>query len=204
MSTRDHPQSDGQTENANGIPEDALRHFVGPYQRDWDQHLAVAEFVMNDSYHSGIHNTPFMLNFGQHQMDPVLAGLRHKNPAVSKLLGNWEVQVSKTFYAIEQQRFEQYADMHCRPSPDYKPGDQVLLKTKFFRLTPGWSKKLAPHWVGPFTVKEVLHPHKLAVRLDLPSRAEFMHPAFQVSALRAYHPSGSYQPPPLPDYIDGG
>jgi hypothetical protein len=54
MSTRDHPQSDGQTENANGILEDALRHFVEPYQRDWDQHLAVVEFAMNNSYHSGI------------------------------------------------------------------------------------------------------------------------------------------------------
>jgi hypothetical protein len=34
MSTRDHHQSDGQTENANGILEDTLRHFVGPHQRD--------------------------------------------------------------------------------------------------------------------------------------------------------------------------
>jgi hypothetical protein len=202
--TRDHPQSDGQTENANGILENTLRHFVGPYQRDWDQYLAVVEFAMNNSYHSGIRNTPFMLNCGQHPMDPVLAGLRHKNPAVSKFLGNWEEQVSKakTFYAIAQ-RYKQYADKHRRPSADYKPGDQVLFKTKFFQLTSGLSRKLAPRWVGPFTVKEVLHPHKLAVRLDLPSRAKLMHPVFHVSSLRPYHTSGNYQPPSLPDCIEG-
>jgi hypothetical protein len=42
MSTAQHPQSDGQTEKANGILEDTLRHFVGPYQIDWDDYLAVA------------------------------------------------------------------------------------------------------------------------------------------------------------------
>jgi hypothetical protein len=41
MSTAKHPQSDGQTERANGILEDTLRHFVGPYQTDWDDYLAV-------------------------------------------------------------------------------------------------------------------------------------------------------------------
>jgi hypothetical protein len=34
MSTRDHPQADGQPENADGILKDTLGHFVGPYQRD--------------------------------------------------------------------------------------------------------------------------------------------------------------------------
>jgi hypothetical protein len=120
MSTGDHSQSDGQTENADSNLEDTLRHFVGPCQRDWDQHLAVVEFAMTNSYHSGIRNTPFALNHGQHPMHPVPVGLRHKNPAVSTFLGDREEQVSKakTFYTIAQQRYEQYADKHRRPSPD--------------------------------------------------------------------------------------
>jgi hypothetical protein len=186
MSTRDHPQSDGQTKNAHGILEDTLRHFVGPYQRDWDQHLTVVDFAMNNSYHSGMRKTPFMLNYGQHPMEPALAGLRHKNPAVSKFLGNWEEQVSKAKTFLE-----------------IKPRDQVLVKTKFFQLTSGVSGNLAPRWLGPFTVTEVLHPHKLAVRLDLHSRAKLMHPVFHVLNLRPYHTSRNYQPPQLPDSIDG-
>jgi hypothetical protein len=128
MSTRDHPQSDGQTENANGIWEDTLRHFVGPYQRNWDQHLSVVEFAVNYSYHSGIKSTPFLLNFGQHPQDPVLTSMRHKNPVLGKLLGNWEEQVSKAkhVYAASQQRYKQYADKLRCPSPKYIPGDQVL------------------------------------------------------------------------------
>jgi hypothetical protein len=49
MSTAKHPQTDGQTERANGVLEDTLRHFVGPYQTDWDEYLAVAEFAMNNA-----------------------------------------------------------------------------------------------------------------------------------------------------------
>ena len=49
MSTKFHPQTDGQTENANGVLEDTLRHFVGPYQTDWEDKLPVIEFAMNNA-----------------------------------------------------------------------------------------------------------------------------------------------------------
>jgi hypothetical protein len=43
MSMAQHPQTHGQTENANGALEDTLRHYVGPYQLDWDDLLLVCE-----------------------------------------------------------------------------------------------------------------------------------------------------------------
>jgi hypothetical protein len=40
-------------------------------------------------------------------LQAVLANLQHKNPAVSKFVGDWEEQVSKAkpFYTIAQQRY---------------------------------------------------------------------------------------------------
>ena len=50
MSTAFHPQSDGQTERANRVLEDMLRHYVSPAQDDWDEHLSMAEFAVNNGY----------------------------------------------------------------------------------------------------------------------------------------------------------
>ena len=47
MSIKYHPQTDGQTESANGVLEDTLRHFVGPFQSDWEDRLPVIEFAIH-------------------------------------------------------------------------------------------------------------------------------------------------------------
>ena len=46
MSTARHPQTDGQTERANRIIEDVLRHCVSPDMMDWDKHLCMAQFAI--------------------------------------------------------------------------------------------------------------------------------------------------------------
>ena len=71
MSTAYHPQTDGQTERVNGVLEDTLQHFVGPFQQDWDKLLAPVEFALNNSWHHSIRNTPFMLNYGQTRTIPL-------------------------------------------------------------------------------------------------------------------------------------
>jgi hypothetical protein len=64
MSTAYHPESDGQTERVNAVFEDTLRHFVGPYQNEWDSWVCMVEFAMNDAWNMSVQNTPFMLNYG--------------------------------------------------------------------------------------------------------------------------------------------
>ena len=54
MSTPYHAQTDGQTDRVNVVLKDTLRHFVGPYQNDWDDLLAPVEFALNNSWHHSI------------------------------------------------------------------------------------------------------------------------------------------------------
>jgi hypothetical protein len=59
-STPQHPQTDGHTENATRVLEDALRHFVNPYQKNWKELLPVVESAMNNARNTTIQNTPLM------------------------------------------------------------------------------------------------------------------------------------------------
>jgi hypothetical protein len=147
MSTKFHPQTDGQkTERMNGILEDTLRHFVGPFQRDWEELLPVVEFAMNNSWNASIQNTPFMLNYRQTPDDPPIAWMRECKPAVNKFAGRWSEQLfrARELLRAAQDKYKQYADRKRSDPPIYQPGDEVLLKTKYFRLTRGLTAKLAP------------------------------------------------------------
>ena len=209
MSTADHAQTDGQTENANGVLEDTLRHFVGPYQRDWESNLPVVEFAMNNAYNSSIKTTPFMLNYGQNPDDPTLAFLRSKtnNPRINGFIGRWSEQLSvaKQCLRAAQDRMKAQADKRRRDAPDFRVGDEVLLHTKCLNFSERHqvSRKLAPRWVGPFKIVQVIGKYRLACKLDLPSVLKRVHPVFHVSKLRPYLRNGHHKPPPLPVYVDG-
>jgi hypothetical protein len=76
FSTAFHPQTDGQSERANRTLEEVLRHFVSPRQDDWDDHLDLAEFAINDSVSPSTGYTPFYLAYYSFLVD-VVTGNRH-------------------------------------------------------------------------------------------------------------------------------
>jgi hypothetical protein len=204
-STGMHPQTDGQTENANGVLEDTLRHYVGPFQMDWDKHLASAEFAMNNAWNSSVRNTPFMLNYGQHPHTPATLEVHSRNPAVNAFVGKWSQQIARAKQCLvaAQDRQKASADKKRQPAPVWKPGTLVLLSIKHFRLQTGLRSKLAPRYVGPFKVLECIGPAHLSYRLDLPTALSRMHNVFHVSSLKEYRSDGSYQPPVVPEIING-
>ena len=187
MSTAYHPQTDGQTERVNGVLEDTLRHVVGPFQQDWDELLAQVEFALNNSWHHSIRNTPFMLNYGQNPDDPIVSNLRSLNPNIGQFVGKWSEQLSRAKVCLQaaQDRMKHCADQRRDPTPEFQPGDLVLLNIKNFRLQSGLCRKLAPRFIGPFKVQKSVGKAKLAYRLELPANLK-IHPVFHVSALKTY------------------
>ena len=91
---------------------------------------------------------------------------------------------------------------HSKPMAVLHPGDQVLVHIRHFKLAAGLKHKLGPRWLGPFTVLKDIGPNHQAYRLEFPANLQRMHNVIHVADLKRYHP-GPYQPPPLPDLIDG-
>jgi hypothetical protein len=176
-----------------------MRHYVSQYQQDWDQYLSMAEFAMNNAYNSSIKTTPFMLNYGQNPDTPAVLFARGMNPRVNQFVGRWseQLQEAKRCLKAAQDRQKKYADKHRRSVETLNVGDKVLIHTKHFKLLKGLKLKLAPRFLGPFVVTEVVGPNKLSYRVELPPPVHRKHDVFHVSALKKYHGDGTYQPPDL-------
>ena len=193
LSTAFHPQTDGRTERANRTVEEMLRHYVGPYQDDWDRYLPLAEFAINNSEHAALKTTPFFLNYGQHPRTPVTA-THSRLPSAQNLLADIHKHVKRSRVLLEaaNQRSKSYEDRKRRDET-FTVGQMVLLSTKQIRIKDPGARKLWPKYVGPFSVAERIGA--VAYRLELPANWK-LHNVFHVSRLRPYRSDGSYQPPP--------
>jgi hypothetical protein len=190
-STAFHPQSDGQTEVYNGVLEVMLRHYVSPTCRDWDDHLASAEFAVNNSWNESIHSTPFFVNYGQSPLTPVLAELRSREaPTAEEFAKAWQsgVERARHFMRLAQERQQRYANQHRRDVA-YEVGSWVLLSTRNLKLKSGVaSRKLLPRFIGPFKVLKLVgsSAKQVAVELELPTSMSRVHPVFHVALLKPY------------------
>jgi hypothetical protein len=196
-----HPQSDGQTERANRVLEDALRHFVAPDGTDWDEHLSSIEFAVNNAYQESTQNTPFSLNYGRHPRFPGHPEFPSKVPEAQGFEERYQQLWKRAKQCLQAavDRLKAYVDKHRVPM-SFVEGEQVLLATKNAQPKNVLGKKLLPKWMGPLTI--VGKVNEVAYRLDLPETLKW-HNVFHVSLLRKYIDGGRVQPPPLPEIVAG-
>ncbi|KAJ9512023.1 hypothetical protein QJQ45_004579 [Haematococcus lacustris] len=203
MSTAYRPQSDGQTERYNRVLEEMLRHYISPTQADWPDHLALAEFAVNNSWQESIHSTPFFLNTGQ---SPVTPGLRDlpdggRCPSAHAFATWWKEGVAhaRRHMADAQARYKRHADTGLK-DVEFEVGAQVLLSTRNLRIKTGKVRKFVPRYVGPFVVEAKINAN--AYRLTLPANMSRLHPVFHVSLLKKYSGSDVGIMPPPVEWMD--
>jgi len=105
--------------------------------------------------------------------------------------------------ANTQLRYQGPADAKCTLAPDFKVGDQVYVKAKYFRSTRP-SKKLSEKNLGPYTI--IAQVGSLSFTLCFPESMRAVHPIFHVSQLEPAIPNtipDRIQPPPPPVKVDG-
>ncbi len=159
----------------------------------------MVEFAINDAWQESTRETPFMLNHGQHPLNPMSLQTHSRVPAAATYTQEMQqtLERAKDCLTRAQQRQKAYADKG-RHDASYQVGDKLLLNTKNIRFRSPGAPKLMPRWVGPFPVVERIGT--LAYRLELPA-SMWIHPVFHVSLLQPYREDGRVQPPPLPFYV---
>ena len=66
FSLAQHPETDGQTKNANKVMKNYLRAYVNHLQDDWVDNLPMAEFLANNHVNESTGMTPFFADNGFH------------------------------------------------------------------------------------------------------------------------------------------
>ena len=114
----------------------------------------------------------------------------------------WRVTRANLIKATHLMKLQ--ADRKCTPAPVYRVGQRVWLSTKDIMIR-GSTKKLAPRFIGPFTILSIISP--MAVRLRLPTTMRRVHPTFHVSWIKptvAHALCPTLALPPTPRIIDRG
>lgn len=102
-----------------------------------------------------------------------------------------------------QLRYKGPADARRVPAPDFKVGDKVYVKARFFRTTRPL-KKLSEKYLGPYTI--IAKVGLASFMLSLPPSMHAIHPVFHVSMLEVAPASiipNHISSPPLPIEVDG-
>ncbi|KID93943.1 retrotransposon nucleocapsid protein, partial [Metarhizium majus ARSEF 297] len=214
LSTAYHPETDGQTENANSFLEQYLRQYVSFAQDDWDEWLPLAEFAARNVVNDSTGMSPFFANTGYHPRmsfgpprvvpkpapKDVADRCREGNNFVTKMQEITDLLRTNLLSAQSSQ--EKFANANRSPAPAYRVGDMVLLSTRNInsaRPIP----KLDHKFIGPFRIERVLGSH--TYQLKLPHELSSIHNSFHTNLLR---PSpndplpGQHNPPPPPIALD--
>jgi len=186
-----HPESDGQTENANKTLEIMLRSVIDFAQGDWDEHLAAAELAFNNSKNETTGFTPFYMMYGREARMPIdvaLAPLTKAadNPTAAEATARWRAALQQASDNTDRQQRRQklYAD-RTRRDVRFAVGDRVLLSTQHLKLIGERkrARKLTERYVGPYRVKRVVNAN--AYELELPASLK-IHPVINISHLKEY------------------
>ncbi|CAG9137969.1 unnamed protein product [Plutella xylostella] len=161
-----HPEAN-PVERKNRDLKPQLAVLVGRDHETWDQHLPAIRFAMNSAVTASTGFSPAYLTFGRELRAPADAAtdMRRILDADNfvqiqiQFKFKWFNRQARDIHEKAQAAQKKNADENRRPSPDYKVGDLVLLKTQGANDTNrGQTPKFIPRRDGPYKIKEAVSP----------------------------------------------
>ncbi|KAA3469787.1 Retrotransposon gag protein [Gossypium australe] len=159
-----------------------------------EEHLSLAEYVYNNSFHSSIQMAPYKALYG-HKCHTLLCWTQLGE---KRILGSDLVQETKGKVRLIQDRLrvasgiqKSYTDLK-RKEIDFNVGDQVFLKVSLWKkvLRFGRKGKLSLSFVGPYQILKRVG--LVAYQLELPLELDRIRDMFHVFMLRRYRSDPSY------------
>ena len=200
-----HLEGDGQTEHSNQTLKQYL-HIYSNYQQDnWAELLLLAEFAYNNTPSATTGVSPFFANKGYHPNISVFP----EHDMTSTQAREYTVDLDSLHQFLWEEMantpkcYQGLADARRSLAPDFKVGDQVYIKAKYFQSTRP-SKKLSEKNLGPYAI--IAQVGSLSFTLCLPDSMCAVHPIFHVSQLKPAFTNNIpnwTQPPPLLIEVDG-
>jgi len=193
-----HKNTNAKVERANGVISDVLRAYANGRKDDWDDHLPLTVFAINNAASTlGGDLTPFFVDRGAHPRLPLspprAAGPTDESPThYAQRMRTMEATVRDLLAAAQAER---KATLDAgRVDTVFKVGDRVLLRTKEL-LDAADIGKLRPRWDGPFAVTACPSPN--AYTLALPRRMR-CSPTVNVDRLKPFFARAGAPPAPGP------
>ncbi|KAJ3538280.1 hypothetical protein NMY22_g5229 [Coprinellus aureogranulatus] len=194
-----------QTKRANQEVEKYLRLHASQRQDNWDQHLPMAEFVVNSRVHSAHSRSPFEVIYGHlpHFNIPVAPKLGIRS--IDKRLQQLQNVLKEVEATLRFDKARQKLDYETgkRTAHSFQVNDYVWLSAKNIAIKVP-TCKLGDLYLGPFKITEKVGD--LDYRLQLPDPLSRLHPVFHIDKLYPWKGSdinGILPPPPDPIELDG-
>ncbi|MCO5601408.1 hypothetical protein L7F22_055529 [Adiantum nelumboides] len=110
-----HPQTDGQSEEANSIVLYLLKYYVSEHKETWEHYLPLVEYAYNNIVHTSIGKAPFEIVEGGKKVPPILQ-TKDKIFEADKYVQNTDEAYRKIKLALEktQSKQKKAADRHRR------------------------------------------------------------------------------------------
>ncbi|DAZ99418.1 TPA: hypothetical protein N0F65_004051 [Lagenidium giganteum] len=169
------PQANGMAERKVQTITRAMKIYVSdPEQRDWDDYAERLGFALNTAVDTTRNETPFFLvhgwdprttiesTLGIAQIDAQDADSRRWRFGIQRSYMHARAQANKLVKDATDARAAA-ATRIASPDPKIEVGSQVWVFLD--RVRPGFAKKLAHLWHGPFRVSEMIEDH--ACRLEI-------------------------------------
>ncbi|MCO5609283.1 hypothetical protein L7F22_063509 [Adiantum nelumboides] len=108
-----HPQTDGQSEEANSTVLDLLKCYVSEHKGKWEQYLPLVEYAYNNTVHSSTGKAPFEIVEGGKKVPPILH-TKDKIFEANKYVQDMDEMYKKVKVALEKTQAKQKkaADSH--------------------------------------------------------------------------------------------